>query len=54
MMQNVIQSFGSRQDLLNPVKKPSKGLEKAIVAAKVELGNMAEVCRRFARRGRSM
>lgn len=43
--QNVIQSFESREDLLKPAKKPSKGLEKAIVAAKAELGNMAEVTR---------
>ncbi|CAM9654448.1 unnamed protein product, partial [Scytosiphon promiscuus] len=40
--QNVIQSFASRQDLLHPVKKPSKGLEKAIIAAKAELRSMAE------------
>ena len=45
LQQNVIQSFDSRQDLLNPAKKPSKGLEKAIIAAKAELGNMTEVIR---------
>ena len=41
--QNVIQSFASREDLLNPGKKLSKGLEKAIIKAKEELGNMDEV-----------
>lgn len=41
--QNVIQSFGSRQDLLNPTKRPGKGLEKAIILAKAERKSMAEV-----------
>lgn len=41
--QNVIQSFDSRQDLLNPTKRPAKGLEKAIILAKAERGSMAEV-----------
>ncbi|CAN0345729.1 unnamed protein product, partial [Pylaiella littoralis] len=40
--QNVIQSFGSRQDLLNPTKRPGKGLEKAIILAKAERKSMAE------------
>lgn len=58
VVQNVIQSFGSRQDLLNPAKKPSKGLEKATIAAKAELENMAEVSKsrtdQMTRHGRSI
>ena len=43
LFQNAIDSFDSRPDLMNPTKKLSKGLEKAIAAAKAEIINMAEV-----------
>ena len=41
--QNAIDSFDSRPDLMNPTKKLSKGMEKAIAAAKAEIINMAKV-----------
>lgn len=46
-LQNAIESFDARPDMRNPTKKASKGLEKAIKAAKEEIESMAKVLRRL-------